>query len=184
MDGTLTHAAHDFQAFKAEHGMPLDRPILEVIAESPSDRAAWLQQRLIGWEEGIAQASRAAEDAIVLLSHLRASGHAVAVLTRNTRRLALVTLEAAGLHEHFHPDVVLGRDSAAPKPSPDGVNQILRTWGAPASDAVMVGDYLFDIEAGRAAGVATVLVDRVRQSPPWAGVADRVVWGLDELLTP
>jgi len=182
MDGTLTHAAHDFQSFKRDNGMPLDRPILEHIAECAPSHAAHLRQRLEDWEEGIARRAEPAEDAVALLAHLREAGRSVAILTRNTRRLALVTLEAAGMLDHFHPDVILGRDSATPKPSPDGVQHILRRWRAPARDAVMVGDYLFDIEAGRAAGAATVLIDRARQAPTWASVADRVVHRLDALL--
>ena len=40
---------------------------------------------------------------------------------------------------------------------------------------------LFDLQAGRAAGVATVLVDR-RQERSWPDLADRVVQSLAELL--
>lgn len=183
MDGTLTLAAHDFQGFKAANGMPLDRPILEVIEESPPDRAAHLNRQLEAWEEGIAHQSVVAPDAARLLEHLHQRGHALAILTRNTRALAFVTLRAAGLLHYFDESVILGRDSATPKPAPDGIHHILETWGAAVDDAVMVGDYIYDIEAGRNAGTATVLIDRLREMPAaWAGVPDRVVQRLDALI--
>ena len=49
---------------------------------------------------------------------------------------------------------------------------------AEPEDAVMVGDYLFDLEAGRSAGTATVLVDS-DGTRPWHHLADRVVQSLD-----
>lgn len=160
MDGTLTLAAHDFTAFKADNGLPLDRPILEVLAEYPAEKAQQVHARLNDWEEAIARRAVAAADALVLLEHLRESGHVVGILTRNSQRVASITLQAAGLSHFFDPQVVLGRDDAEPKPSPEGILRLLDHWGAAAEDAVMVGDYRFDLEAGHAAGVATVLIDR------------------------
>jgi HAD superfamily hydrolase (TIGR01509 family) len=183
MDGTLTIAAHDFQGFKRDNGMPLDRPILEVIAESAPERAEHLHRRLAAWEGEIAERAVVAPDAAVLLEHLHQRGCALAILTRNIRSLAFVTLEAAGLLHYFDEAVILGRDSAAPKPAPDGIHKILAVWGAAATDAVMVGDYIYDIDAGRNAGTATVLIDRLQKMPAtWGGVPDRVVHRLDALL--
>jgi phosphoglycolate phosphatase-like HAD superfamily hydrolase len=105
----------------------------------------------------------------------------VGVLTRNSRRNALETLRATGLDDFFSPDVLVGRDEATPKPSPDGILRLLERWGAPASDALMVGDYLFDLQAGRAAGVATIYVDE-SGSFPFADLADLRVSGLVDLL--
>ena len=45
----------------------------------------------------------------------------------------------------------------------------------------MVGDYLFDLEAGRRAGVATVHLD-VNGDGQWADQADFRVQNLSELL--
>ena len=45
-----------------------------------------------------------------------------------------------------------------PKPRPDGILYLLESWGADASSSVMVGNHVIDVEAGRAAGAATVLV--------------------------
>jgi phosphoglycolate phosphatase-like HAD superfamily hydrolase len=94
--------------------------------------------------------------------------------------VALHTLETCGLAHHFHPDHVLGRECADPKPSPEGIARLLAAWAADPEDAVMVGDYRDDAETGRAAGVATVLVRRRHHHADHE--ADYVVDRLDTLI--
>ncbi|MDG1479220.1 MAG: HAD-IA family hydrolase [Myxococcota bacterium] len=161
MDGTLTHAAHDFAAFKAKYDLPPDRPILEYLRELPEDEAAQLNKRLNRWEEKLARKATAADDAVRLLSYLDEQHYRLGILTRNSSKVASMTLQAAGLARFFNPRFVLGRDNAAPKPSPEGIQKILTSWRAEPSDTVMVGDFQFDLEAGAAAGTATVLIDRL-----------------------
>ncbi len=76
---------------------------------------------------------------------------------------------------------MVGRELAAPKPSPEGIHKLLDYWGTPVSTAVMVGDYFFDLEAGHRAGTATVYVD-VADQKQWTAEADRRVQNLIELL--
>ncbi|CAM2068378.1 HAD family hydrolase [Sulfidibacter corallicola] len=181
MDGTLTHAIHDFVAIKRELGLPEDRPILEVLSEMDAARAAPIARRLDEIEYEIAGRATAAIGAVSLLRALRDAGAHLGVLTRNTRRNALLTLEVTGLLPFFEVDDILGRDEAEPKPSPSGVARLLSRWGCDPSRAVMAGDYLFDLQAGRAAGVATVYVDGSGVFP-FGELADIQVVSLDQLL--
>jgi HAD superfamily hydrolase (TIGR01549 family) len=181
MDGTLTLAAHDFQAFKQSHGLDPNRPILEQIPDLPLHRQDEVRRELVEWEGGIADRAQRAPGALPLLQHLQARNYQLAILTRNTRDLALRTLNAAGLREFFPDPLVLGRGCAEPKPSPAGVLRILGQWEASPTDAVMVGDYLFDLEAGRSAGVFTIYIDRDR-SRMWQDQADLSLTRLDQLL--
>jgi phosphoglycolate phosphatase-like HAD superfamily hydrolase len=103
------------------------------------------------------------------------------VLTRNTRSTALRTLRAAGLGDRFADADVLGRDEAPAKPAPGGVRALLAAWGLRPDQGVMVGDYLFDARAGRAAGAATVLVLRA-DDRGWEDEADLVLGDLRALL--
>ena len=159
LDGTLTVAVHDFAAFKASQGLPADRDILRGLETVSSQRAAEIRTALRQWEADLAHAAVPGPGVVDLLEHLRSRERHLAVLTRNTRANALRTLSAAGLDPFFDARDVAGRDSAAPKPAPDGLFRQLALWGAHPDEAVMVGDYLFDVVAGRAAGTATVLVD-------------------------
>lgn len=180
MDGTLTLAAHDFPAIKRALGLPVDRGILECLAEMPPHEAEPLQRRLDELELEIARQAEAARGAHELLAALLKAGRNLALLTRNTRRNALATLTAAGLRDFFADELIVGRDEAAPKPAPDGIELLRERLSAPAERCVMVGDFRYDLEAARAAGVAAVYVDP-SGAFPHAALADLSVRHLDQL---
>lgn len=182
LDGTLTVAQHDFDAIRRDLGLAPDQPILEQLDAMSQERARPLRERLIDIEEALARHAHAADGAAELLEHLRRDGKRLGILTRNDRRLAHIALQATGLAEFFEPATVLGRADAAPKPSPEGIQHILGVWSAAPSDAVMLGDYLFDLQAGRSAGTATVWVDLHDREHDWSAWFDRRVTGLSELL--
>jgi HAD superfamily hydrolase (TIGR01549 family) len=160
MDGTLTIANHDFEAIRAALDLPKDRPILEALAELPPDQATprWEKLYQIEWE--IAKTTQAQPGAGELLERLRSLHDSrISILTRNSKSIAHETLAACGLLEFFEPEAILSRDCCAPKPQPDGILQILDRWQATPDRGVMVGDYVFDLLAGRNAGTATVHLD-------------------------
>jgi len=183
MDGTLTVPQHDFASFKAAHGLDPRLDVLAGIDAQPAERRAALHAAVRAWDEDLAARARPMDDALRLLQRLRGAGAALGILTRNTREGATITLRAAGLAQFFaDPSLVLGRDCAPPKPAPDGITRLLDLWGARPDQAVMVGDWVFDIMAGRAAGTATVLVTRHGPIPEaWRSYADQVVDTLDGL---
>jgi HAD superfamily hydrolase (TIGR01509 family) len=181
LDGTLTVSVHDFAAFRAELGIPAGHGLLEFTAAQPPEQAARIAARITAWEAEHAELGAAEPDAVALLAHLASRGTRRGVLTRNTHANALRTLDVARLSAWFRSDDVVGRDDAAAKPSPDGVLRLLQAWNAAPDDAVMVGDWGFDIEAGRGAGVATVLVDRDGSAAKFADRADVTVRTLAEL---
>lgn len=180
MDGTLTVSAHDFAAIRAELGLPQGQPILEVLAALPESVAAPLWLRLDALELELARRARPAPGAERLLRGLNARGARLGILTRNSLANVEVTLEAAGLRAFFAAGDLIAREHAPPKPRPDGIRQLLARWDARPEEAVMVGDYRFDLEAGRAAGVATVYVD-LDGSRAFAEHADLRVTHLEEL---
>ncbi len=177
LDGTLTEAVHDFGALRRTLGMPDGVGLLEYLTTQPRARADALEAQIAAWEAAHAEQARAESDAVALLDRLVARGARIGVLTRNLRALAVRTLAVAGI-AHIPADAVVGRDTAPPKPAPDGILRLLDQWSLEPSDAVMVGDWGFDIEAGRAAGVASVLVDRSGAAARFAARAD---WALPTL---
>jgi HAD superfamily hydrolase (TIGR01549 family) len=159
MDGTLTHAIHDFEAIKTTLDLPTNKPILESLQRLPEDIAAQKHQQLDEIELLIAQKSTAAEGAEELLSFLQNKNCVLGIVTRNNKPNIKTTLKAAGLLQYFPEQNWISRDCAEPKPSPDGIQKLLRRWNIDHNSAVMVGDHAFDLAAGRAANISTVYVD-------------------------
>ena len=159
MDGTLTVAVHDFAAIRDALGLPQGRPILEQLAELPDDEAERLRERLDVIEKDLVDKASAQTGAAHLLELLAERGAKMGILTRNSHENALLTLEVCGMSQYFDTGDVLGRESCEVKPSADGIHKLLDGWGANAGDAVMVGDFLFDLVAGREAGTTTVYLD-------------------------
>lgn len=182
LDGTLTRSMHDFTWIRRELGLPEGEGILEALAALPPAVSAQKHAVLAAWEMDIAERSVVEPDATALVEALVGSGATLGLFTRNGREIAARTLEVTGLAAYFPEPGRITRDCAPPKPLPDGLFVLLRRWGAAAEDAVMVGDWHYDIDAGRAAGLRTVLVDREGSDYPWADRADFVVRRLDALL--
>lgn len=180
MDGTLTHAIHDFDAIRKTLGLPAGKPILESLAELPDAKAAEVRAELDALEYRIAGEATAQPGADNLLSGLQASGASLGILTRNGKGIAHATLDACGLRHYFKDEHVVSRDCCTPKPDGAGVNLLLDRWQSQATDAVMVGDYLFDLEAGRNAGVTTVHL-AVNGDFAWPDMSDVCVTSLNEL---
>lgn len=170
MDGTLTVAAHDFAAIRTALNIPAEDDILHHLAALPTDEAAAKHAWLLEHERELAIASQPAPGAVSLVRALAERGCRLGVLTRNARELAHITLAAIGIADCFAPDDVLGRDEAAFKPNPEGLLKLAAAWQVPPGDMVMVGDYRFDLAAGRAAGTHTVLVNM--PANPWPELTD------------
>jgi len=181
LDGTLTVPVHDFPAICSVLGMAdTDSDILLFLDSLPAAEAAARHARLIEIEYELADRTAAAPGAGRLLDQLLRCDARVGILTRNTREIALYTLGQIGLDGYFTSDDVLGRDEAAPKPHPEGIEKLLAAWGSAPDETVMVGDYLFDLQVGRAAGTATIHVDS-SGAFRWPELADVSVSTLEEL---
>lgn len=181
LDGTLTVAVHDFAAIRSELEIPDGADILGHLSTLPIHRAQPLRERLQQIELELAGMTRAATGALQLLEHLQGSGVKVGILTRNTRENALRTLALIGLGAFFNPDHVLGRDEVPPKPDPEGIHQLAKLWRIEPESTIMVGDYQYDLQAGRSAGALTVHVDATRCFR-WPDLADVSVGTLEELI--
>ena len=82
--------------------------------------------------------------------------------------------------------IISREDPVAPKPHPEGVMAAAERFGVEPREVVVVGDFLFDIQAGNGAGATTVWVDHgVSAAGParrhFQDVSDHRVTGLDEV---
>ncbi len=182
MDGTLTLPAHNFAAIRKQLGLEPGEPILEAIAKMPTAAAQRATGLLHDIEMELAYKARPQPEAAALLQSLLARGKKLGILTRNGEEITHATLKAAGLSTFFEKDSIIGRDTCAPKPSPDGVLHLLSFWNAARSETVIVGDYRWDIEAGFNAGINTVHYDQSGLFP-WPEFARHKISELKQLQT-
>jgi HAD superfamily hydrolase (TIGR01549 family) len=177
MDGTLTISSLDFEAMKAQCGAPPDQGLLEFLESAPEPA------RRLGWAVLTEHERRAAaqcelrEGAREVTQELLRRGLRLALLTRNSSRSVRTVLERFELEF----DCCLSREDGVPKPAPDALHEIARRLGLQARQMLVVGDYLYDMLAGRAAGTATAFIRTEKgHEPPFE--ADVVVDNLRELL--
>ena len=96
---------------------------------------------------------------------LKAAGYKTALVTSRMKGSTERALTFFGIGGFF--DAVLtASDTEKFKPDPDPIFTILDMIGSRPGEAIYIGDTEHDIEAGRAAGVITVLVDWSLALPP------------------
>lgn len=175
LDGTLTLPVHDFAVIRAALGVPATADILGHLASLPEAEAEPLHERLDGIERELVFLTGPASGAVGLVELLARKNCRLGILTRNTRHIAILTLEQIGLARYFSPETILGRGEALPKPDPDGIHKLAQIWETSPEELVMVGDYLYDLQAGQAAGAATIHVhgDLERRWPEWTDLCVR-----------
>jgi len=177
MDGTLTESALDFDRIRSECGLPDGEPILEFLRTAPGDqreRAAGILHR---HERRAARECRLKDGAREVLNELARRGVRTALLTRNSADSVQTVLERFGLRF----DCWLSRESTEPKPSPEPVLKIAERLGLAPEELLIVGDYVFDVQAGRAAGARTAFM-RTESGVAPPEQADLVIDDLRELL--
>jgi HAD superfamily hydrolase (TIGR01509 family) len=184
-DGTLTlPGALDFPAIKREMNCPPDIPILEYLETVPADLRPSLMKILESKEETAAEGSLPNVGAEECLWALKDRGVLIGIITRNSLpslRVALERFEKTRL-DHFA--AVMTRDDSLPKPHPDGVHKACMRMGLTVSELMVVGDFRFDVMAGKAAGARTVLLTNGRSSlmAPGDPEPDYTIACLEELI--
>lgn len=89
------------------------------------------------------------------LETLKQKGYPLAIVTTKAKVAAMIGLDVFDLSKYF--DVVIGLDDVTiTKPDPEGI--LLAMEQLHVKDAVMIGDNISDIQAGKNAGVKTIAV--------------------------
>lgn len=171
MDGTLVDSRLDYDAIRADLGLPRGVPILEAIA-AIADVSTQQQMQDVMHSHEIKGADEAVlfEGVREFLNHVEDIGIFKAVLTRNSRASTQRTLTRLDLQF----SQIVTREDAAPKPDPAGVVLIARQWGISPREMIVIGDYLFDLQAGRGAGARSVLF-APQDIPAFSGEADYIL---------
>ncbi|WP_319524124.1 HAD-IA family hydrolase [uncultured Desulfosarcina sp.] len=183
LDGTLTQpGALDFPALKRDIGCPLELPVLEFMAGlKDEDRRREITRRLDAFELEGALSSRPNAGARQLIGAIKKAGLPVGILTRNSRASTLRALENFDGVSPSDIDVIVTReDPVKIKPSGQGVLLAARKMEVDPAHVLVVGDFSFDMDAGRDAGALTAFL--ANKSPvPDGLVCDFVIDALADL---
>ncbi len=175
LDGTLTLPVLDFPAMRRALAIPDGESITHALQRRPeAEREAGLAY-IRQCELEAARNTRASPGAVEFVNWLHGRGTPTGIITRNFREAVDVTLDLLGLRF----EVIITRDCAPPKPAPDPIHEALRRLRREAATTLMVGDYHDDMQAGKAAGTFTCLVNHEAGPPRYE--ADMHVRHLGEL---
>lgn len=156
---------------------------LQVTPEAP-DFVALREEFLSRYEARMSQQTHVFEAMQPVLAKLQANGVPWGIVTNKAERFTLPLARTLSLHEHAAA-IVGGDTTPHSKPHPAPLLEAARRLGIAPDACVYVGDDLRDVQAGRAAGMATVAAawGYLGQGDPiGAWGADHVIESPDELL--
>jgi hydrogenase expression/formation protein HypE len=183
-DGTLTKpGALNFPLLKKTIHCPADTPVLEFIENLPTrtqrDEASAVLARFEKEAAAVSKPNPGAQDVI---HYLRSKDVAVGIITRNTLasiKRSLKNFEDIDLSAF---DVVISRETPVQiKPSGDGILLAAEMLNIDVRQMIMVGDFIFDIRAGQAAGCITVFINHAAASDAEKVDSDFIVTGFEEI---
>jgi len=202
LDGTLLDTSGDLAAAVNHALTSVDRPALSVEQVKPMigggarhmlkqgltatggyDEAMLdtLHARLLAYyEANICVLTRPYPGVVDALDALAAKGVTLGIVTNKIERFARTVLGELGLIDRFA--CILGGDTMSEsKPSPMPIHEMVRQCGG--GRAAFVGDSIFDIQAGQAAGLPTVACSYGFLMQPVEDLgAEAVIDGFDTLI--
>ena len=177
MDGTITRPIIDFNAIRADMGVPPGQAILEYLDHLEGPEREQAQRVLAAHETAAALNSELNLGARDLLEFLDRRHVRTAIITRNNRNAVDIVCKKHNLAFDF----VITAEDGPPKPSPEPVYRAARALDIPIDRILVVGDFLYDVASGAAAGTRTVFLTNGK--PPTFDVeADFIIDSLNELI--
>ncbi|MCP4367240.1 MAG: HAD-IA family hydrolase [Deltaproteobacteria bacterium] len=161
-DGTLTKPGSiDFKLIKKVIGCPARSFILEFI-ETIDDYAQKKKAiyELEKFENEAADCSEPNNGVEELLLYLHSKGIKTGIISRNSLDSILKAFHNFKKINAADFDVIITRDDPVkPKPDADGVILAAKKLKVDVKELLVVGDFIFDIQAGENAGSVTVFID-------------------------
>ena len=155
LDGTLADTALDFDAMRRELGIHNGMPLLEHLATlTCPDAIARFHQVVEAHELRGAETATWIGDAETVLHQLHARQTPMAIVTRNMRSASRRTVERLGIPIQR---VLTREDVQQVKPHPEALLTLAEEWRLPPAQLAYVGDFTFDLQCARAAGMHAIL---------------------------
>ncbi len=179
MDGTLVELNLPFDEIRKTLDIR-GRFILESIMHLDEDERQKKFEILKQFEIEAAKRTRLMPHAKDILDKIDSLGLKKGIVTRNCRESVEIIAERFGLDFDF----IITREDAEPKPSPAPVLMALKMANSRPEKSITIGDFKFDLMAGKAAGTKTALLLTERNrimAKDFLHLADYVLRSLIEL---
>jgi HAD superfamily hydrolase (TIGR01549 family) len=153
LDGTLVSCDLCFQKMREVIGCPLEEDILTFVA-SLDDKAQTIANRKIkDLELADAYAAKWIDGAKQFIQLLASYSIPMAIITRNSREASLIKKN----NNQIPIERIISREDAPAKPDPTALISLAEEWQLAPNTLLYIGDYLYDIEIARNAGVQSAL---------------------------
>lgn len=167
LDGTLVSSSLDFGQIKTEIGCPEHQDILLFIDQLPTDKQNAAIDVVHHHELMDAQTSEWMPGAQAFVDKCLVHNIPMAIVTRNSHHSSQVKIEKNTIPINY----LVTRENSKPKPDPSALIEIASVFKLQTHEILMVGDYLYDLEAGRNAQMQSCLV-HYDDLPEYADIAD------------
>ncbi|MCF6176439.1 MAG: HAD family hydrolase [Victivallaceae bacterium] len=147
MDGTLTVPAIDFISVRRELGI-IEGDLVPIIEAWPEARRNWAWRLIEQYEDDVRSKTKLQPGVHAALVKFRQADIKLGILTRNSQLGVDALLNILDIEF----DAILTREHTHIKPAPEPVWEIVKDWGIASAEVMVIGDYIHDIECGRAAG--------------------------------
>lgn len=178
LDGTLAETEVRFEPFREQLGCS-QRDVLQYIDGLDEVKRQRCRRVLQDYENAILEDCSAPRGMHDLLQFLDQRGIPTGIVTRASGHHARQVADKLGIPIQ----VIIGREDAPPKPSGAPLRLLARQLDVPPQHMLFVGDFRWDLLAGRSAGTPTVLLlnERNHNEQDYRGRADHVIHSLDEI---
>ncbi len=167
LDGTLVTSNLNFNLIRSELGCPDELDLLTYVDRLSASEKVEAEAIIHRHEVYDAEHSEWLPGAETFVQRCIESQLPLAILTRNSDFSSRQKIAKNKIPISY----LITRENAKPKPDPSALNQIASAFALPNESVLMVGDYKYDLQAGRNANMATCLVN-CEGEPDYLHLAD------------
>jgi len=167
LDGTLVTSTLDFALIREELGCPEGVDVLTFVDGLSDAQRAEAQAIIHRHEVEDAEQSQWLPGAQEFVQRCRELQIPLAILTRNSDFSSRIKIARNEIPIPY----LITRENSKPKPDPSALNEIANQFSLQSQEVLMVGDYKYDLQAGRNARMPTCLV-HCEGEPDYLHLAD------------
>lgn len=163
-------------------GKPVDSTLERLIGSvTPEETMSILKSFEKHWFKNLNKV-KVFKNVPLTLERLKSEGYKLGVVSTSPRDVIEETLRTTGIYDYF--DVFIGEEDAVQKkPHHEPVTNALRVLQVKPEEATFVGDTVYDVKAGKAAGCNTVfLLNAYNEEVLGMEKPDRVIQDVSELI--